>query len=79
MKKTLIILTGPTAVGKTKASIELAKAVGVTAATLNFKLNGRSEFSVSELISVSEALGTDYYSLIELAAEREARDKKGQK
>ncbi|MDK6522703.1 helix-turn-helix domain-containing protein [Alloscardovia omnicolens] len=58
---------------------ELAKAVGVTAATLNFKLNGRSEFSVSELISVSEALGTDYYSLIELAAEREARDKKGQK
>lgn len=57
---------------------ELAKAVGVTAATLNFKLNGRSEFSVSELISVSEALGTDYYSLIELAAEREARDKKGQ-
>ena len=58
---------------------ELAKAVGVTAATLNFKLNGRSEFSVSELISVSEALGTDYYSLIELAAEREKREKKGQK
>lgn len=57
---------------------ELAKAVGVTAATLNFKLNGRSEFSVSELISVSEALGTDYYSLIELAAEREKREKKGQ-
>ena len=28
MKKTLIILTGPTAVGKTKESIELAKAVG---------------------------------------------------
>ena len=28
MKKPLIILTGPTAVGKTKASIGLAKAVG---------------------------------------------------
>ena len=28
MKKPLIILTGPTAVGKTKASISLAKAVG---------------------------------------------------
>ena len=28
MKKTLIILTGPTAVGKTKLSIELAKAIG---------------------------------------------------
>ena len=28
MKKPLIILTGPTAVGKTKASIALAKAVG---------------------------------------------------
>ena len=28
MKKPLIILTGPTAVGKTKLSIELAKAIG---------------------------------------------------
>ena len=28
MKKPLIILTGPTAVGKTKASISLAKAIG---------------------------------------------------
>ena len=28
MKKPLIILTGPTAAGKTKASIRLAKAVG---------------------------------------------------
>ena len=28
MKKPLIILTGPTAVGKTKASIQLAKAIG---------------------------------------------------
>ena len=28
MKKPLIVLTGPTAVGKTKLSISLAKAVG---------------------------------------------------
>lgn len=28
MKKPIIILTGPTAVGKTKASIELAKKIG---------------------------------------------------
>ena len=28
MKKPLIILTGPTAVGKTKLSIQLAKAIG---------------------------------------------------
>ena len=28
MKKPLVILTGPTAVGKTKASIGLAKAIG---------------------------------------------------
>ena len=28
MKKTLIVLTGPTAVGKTRLSISLAKAIG---------------------------------------------------
>ena len=28
MKKPLVVLTGPTAVGKTKASIGLAKAIG---------------------------------------------------
>ena len=38
-KKTLIILTGPTAVGKTKASIGLAKAIGGAATVLCGKVD----------------------------------------